>query len=129
VAHELNNPISFIFSNMAHLRDYSQRLIDLVNVAEPPSPNFRQAKEDKEFDFLVQDMPKLIRSCEEGARRTRDIVIGLRNFSRLDEAKLKEVDIHEGIESTLALLQGEFKSKINIVKKFAKLPPVVCYPS
>ncbi len=129
VAHELNNPISFIYSNMAHLRDYSQRLIDLVNMADSSAPNFRTAKEEKEFDFLVQDMPKLIRSCEEGARRTRDIVIGLRNFSRLDEAKLKEVDIHEGIESTLALLQGEFKSRINIVRNFSKLPPVLCYPS
>ena len=129
VAHELNNPISFIYSNMAHLRDYSQRLVDLVALAEKSPAALSQAKEEKEFDFLVKDMPKLIRSCEEGARRTRDIVIGLRNFSRLDEAKLKEADIHEGIESTLALLAGEFKSRIAIVKKFGVLPPILCYPS
>ena len=129
VAHELNNPISFIYSNMTHLRDYSQRLIDLVNIAEKNPNGLASARAEKEFDFLVKDMPKLIHSCEEGARRTRDIVVGLRNFSRLDEAKVKEVDIHEGIESTLALLAGEFKSRITIIKNFAQLPKILCYPS
>ncbi len=129
VAHELNNPISFIYSNMAHLRDYSERLIELIGVAEKNPGGLTSAKEEKEFDFIVKDMPKLIRSCEEGARRTRDIVVGLRNFSRLDEAKEKEVDIHEGIESTLALLAGEFKSRITVVKNFSELPKILCYPS
>ncbi len=129
VAHELNNPIGFIYSNMEHLSDYSHRLIALVRAAEKGGADFSKAKEEKEFDYIVADMPKLIKSCEEGARRTRDIVLGLRNFSRLDEAKLKEVDIHEGIESTLALLGGEFKSRIKVTKNFAKLPAVQCYPS
>jgi two-component system, NtrC family, sensor kinase len=129
VAHELNNPIGFIYSNMTHLREYSQRLIGLVRTAETSPSQFAKEKVDKEFDYIVEDMPKLIKSCEEGARRTRDIVLGLRNFSRLDEAKSKEVDIHEGIESTLALLAGEFKARIKITKKYGKLPLINCYPS
>jgi len=129
VAHELNNPISFIYSNMAHLRDYAQKLIGLVDFAEKKPDQFAAQKEVVEFDYIVNDMPKLIKSCEEGARRTRDIVVGLRNFSRLDEAKLKEVDIHEGIDSTLGLLEGEFKPRIKIKKQYGKLPSVHCYPS
>ena len=129
VAHELNNPIGFIFSNMVHLRDYSERLINLVKVAENSPKKLAAKKEEAEFDYIVDDMPKLIKSCEDGARRTRDIVLGLRNFSRLGEAKQKEVDIHEGIENTLKLLSGELKSRIKVIKKFGKLPKVKCFPS
>jgi len=129
VAHELNNPIGFIYSNMEHLSDYSQRLISLIRTASEHPDKFEKEKTEKEFKYIVEDMPKLIKSCEEGARRTRDIVLGLRNFSRLDEAKLKEVDIHEGIESTLALLAGEFKSRIKVTKNYGQLPLIACYPS
>lgn len=129
IAHELNNPISFIYSNMAHLRDYAQRLMHLVEVAERNPQALSQEKLNAEYDYVVNDMPKLIRSCEEGARRTRDIVIGLRNFSRLEEAKIKEVDLHEGIDSTLALLSGEMSSRIKVTKNYGKLPKVLCYPS
>lgn len=129
VAHELNNPISFIYSNMSHLRDYADKLVRLVKLAETHPEKLASEKANLEFEYIVADMPKLIKSCEEGARRTRDIVVGLRNFSRLDEAKVKEVDIHEGIESTLALLDSELKSRIKITKKYAALPKVHCYPS
>ncbi|OFZ16481.1 MAG: two-component sensor histidine kinase [Bdellovibrionales bacterium RBG_16_40_8] len=129
VAHELNNPIGYIFSNMTHLREYSQRLITLVNTAEKDVGSLPKQKEKLEFDYIVGDLPKLIKSCEDGARRTRDIVLGLRNFSRLEEAKLKEVDIHEGIDSTLALLAGELKSRIKVHKSYSELPLISCYPS
>ena len=129
VAHELNNPISFIYSNMSHLRDYSQKLVDLVQLAENNLEEMKIKKSDWEYDYIVKDMPKLIKSCEEGARRTRDIVIGLRNFSRLEEAKLKVVDIHEGIDSTLSLLAGELKGRIKINKNYGVIPKINCYPS
>jgi two-component system NtrC family sensor kinase len=129
IAHELNNPISFIYSNVSHLSDYGKRLIHLVEVAKDNPEKLEEEKEKVEFDYIVKDLPKLIQSCEEGARRTRDIVLGLRNFSRLDEAKVKEVDIHEGIDSTLDLLSGEMKPRILVNKKYGKLPKVVCYPS
>ena len=129
VAHELNNPISFIYSNMAHLKDYSFKLIELVNIAETNKEILAEKKEEFEFDFITKDLPKLISSCEEGARRTRDIVLGLRNFSRLDEAQIKEVDVRELMETSLNLVQGEIKNKIEIEKNFEDVPRLTCYAS
>lgn len=129
VAHELNNPIGFIFSNMAHLRDYSQRLISLIDTAEKSPRDLPQLKQDLEFDYILKDLPKLITSCEDGAKRTKEIVLGLRNFSRLEEAKLKEVDLHEALESTLQLLQGEIKGRIEVSQNFEPIPLVHCYAS
>jgi two-component system NtrC family sensor kinase len=129
VAHELNNPIGFIFSNMTHLRDYSQRLIQLVKIAETKPDELRKAKEELEFDYIVQDMPKLITSCEDGAKRTKDIVLGLRNFSRLEEAKLNEIDIHKSLDTTLDLLQGEIKGRIQVYKNYDPVPKIYGYAS
>jgi two-component system NtrC family sensor kinase len=114
---------------MAHLRDYSDRLVHLLRTAEKDPGKLGSEKERLEYDYMVKDLPKLIKSCEDGARRTRDIVTGLRNFSRLDEAKLKEANIHEGLDSTLALLAGEMKSKIVVHKNYSDIPPVLCYAS
>lgn len=129
VAHELNNPIGFIYSNMTHLREYSQKLIHLVEVAENDPGKLKAEKKKADLDYIVTDLPKLITSCEDGARRTRDIVLGLRNFSRLEEAQLKKVDVHEGLENTLNLLTGELKNRIQVFKHFGKIPKVTCYPS
>lgn len=129
VAHELNNPISFIYSNMIHLKDYAGRLMHLVNVAEKNPKDLPSAKDEAEFDYVVKDLPKLINSCEEGARRTRDIVLGLRNFSRLEEAKLTEVDLRVSLETTLNLLQGEIKNRIQIHENYEPIPLVNCYAS
>lgn len=130
IAHELNNPISFIYSNMSHLRDYSNKLMSLVRTAAENPQKLEQEKEKLEYEYITTDMPKLIKSCEDGAKRTRDIVIGLRSFSRLEEAKIKEVSLHESIDSTLALLSGELKSKIKITKNYDnRIPPIMCYPS
>ncbi len=129
VAHELNNPIGFIYSNMNHLQEYSDRLIEMVKVAEKDSQRLPALKEEYEFDYIVKDLPKLIASCQDGARRTRDIVLGLRNFSRLEEAKLQEVDIHQSLDTTLNLLHGEIKNRIEIHKQYEPLPHINCYAS
>jgi two-component system NtrC family sensor kinase len=129
VAHELNNPISFISGNMIHLQDYTNRLIELIRCAETNPSQLQSKKEELEFDYVLKDLPRLIQSCQDGASRTRDIVIGLRNFSRLEEAKLQELDLEKAIESTIQLLQGEIKGRIEIVRQYAKLSPILCYPS
>lgn len=129
IAHELNNPIGFIYSNMSHLNDYTTQLVELIRVAQEQPEKLKSKMKNVDFDYIVQDLPKLIHSCEEGARRTRDIVLGLRSFSRLEESHVKEVDIHQGLEETLNLLSGEFKNRINIHKNYGKIPPIVCYPS
>ncbi len=129
VAHELNNPIGFIYSNMSHLREYSQKLIHLVEVAETAPQNLAAEKDKADLNYIVKDLPKLISSCEDGARRTRDIVLGLRNFSRLEESQIKQVDLHEGLENTLQLLAGEIKNRIKVTKNFGTIPKVECYPS
>lgn len=129
VAHELNNPIGFIYSNMGHLSEYSKSLIKIVETAEKDPKSLQKVKKDLEFDYIVDDLPKLIQSCEDGAKRTRDIVMGLRNFSRLEEAKLKEVDIEDSLDNTLNLLSGELKNRIKIERKYSGIPLVKCYPS
>lgn len=129
VAHELNNPIGFIYSNMVHLKDYSEKLIDLVNVAEKDSSKLKDLKEEYEFEYIIKDLPKLVASCQDGARRTRDIVLGLRNFSRLEDAKLEEVDVHQSLDTTLNLLHGEIKNRIEVHRHFEPLPHIHCYAS
>lgn len=129
VAHEMNNPIGFIYSNLKVLRDYVDKLLGLVKLADEKGLNLKKEKEEVDFNYMVKDLPKLIDSCEDGARRTRDIVLGLRNFSRLDESQMKEVDLHEGLESTLQLLTGELKNRIQVRKEFGNIPRVTCYAS
>jgi two-component system NtrC family sensor kinase len=129
VAHELNNPIGFIYSNMGHLKDYANRLIDLAETAETHPESVSLRKTELDIDYIKKDLPKLISSCEDGARRTRDIVMGLRNFSRLEEAQLKEIDIGESIDNTLNLLSGEIKNRIQVVKDYSPLPRITCYAS
>ena len=129
VAHELNNPIGFIYSNMSPLRDYVKKLERVLETAEKHPENLSKVKEEVEFDYLMKDLPKLISSCEDGARRTRDIVLGLRNFSRLDEAHLKLVDIHEGLKNTLNLLSSELKNRITVHEEYGDLSEVRCYVS
>lgn len=121
VAHELNNPIGFIYSNMTQLDEYSQKLMSMIE-------NNKMDK-DSEYDYIREDMPKLIKSCQDGARRTRDIVIGLRNFSRLEEAALKEADINACLDDTLQLLAGEMKNRVTVKKSYGKLPMTLCYAS
>jgi signal transduction histidine kinase len=137
VAHEINNPVNFIYGNITHAYEYSQELLELVRLYQEhfplPGENIQQKIEDMELEFVLEDLPKTLMSMKMGAQRIREIVLSLRNFSRLDEADMKEVDIHEGIESTLLILQNRLKAKpehpeIQIIKEYGNLPLVECYP-
>ncbi len=129
VAHELNNPIGFIYSNMSHLRDYTEKLFKIAELIEKNPQNAEKIKSENDFAYIEADLPKLIKSCQDGAQRTKDIVRGLRNFSRLEESQLKEINLNEAIEMTLDLLKGETKNRIQIYKNFKTIPPVLCYAS
>lgn len=125
VAHELNNPIGFIYSNMTHLRDYSEKLTQFILELKEESRSFSLLSEKYEFEFIKGDLPKLISSCEEGARRTRDIVLGLRNFSRLENAQMQDFDLHKNLDETLGLLSGELKDRIVIEKNYELTTPTI----
>jgi two-component system NtrC family sensor kinase len=129
VAHELNNPIGYISSNMDHLKEYCEKLLKIIDTIGDSSAKTKKIKKDYEYDYIVKDLPKLIKSCQDGAQRTKEIVVGLRNFSRLEESKLKKVDIHEGLETTLNLLSGELKGRIEVHREFNKIPKLKCYAS
>lgn len=129
VAHELNNPIGFIYSNIGHLKKYAEKLIEIIKVAETTPDHLQEIQRKNEFDYIVKDMPKLIKSFEEGTRRSRDIVLGLRKFSRLEEAQCKRINIHEDLKETLNLLTGELKNRIEVKEMFGNIPSIMCYPS
>jgi PAS domain S-box-containing protein len=136
VAHEINNPVNFIYGNLAHASKYTEDLLNLLNLYQeeyPQATDEIQAEiKEVDLDFLIEDLPKIMTSMKVGSERIREIVQSLRTFSRLDEAEMKTVDIHEGIESTLMILQHRLKSKhdhttIEIIQDYANLPKVVCY--
>ncbi|MBD2522286.1 ATP-binding sensor histidine kinase [Nostoc sp. FACHB-133] len=137
IAHEINNPINFIHGNINHAGEYIQDLLDLLVVYQQeyprPSPLVQEKHEEIDIDFLAEDLPKILDSMKVGSSRIRNIVLGLRNFSRLDESEMKPVDIHEGIDSTLMILQHRLKEnsnfpEIEVIKEYSKLPEVICYP-
>ncbi len=136
VAHEINNPVNFIHGNLTHVNKYTQDLLEIIHLYQKYYPNceseIQELCESVELEFLIEDMPKTLESMKVGTERIRQIVLSLRNFSRLDEAEMKKVDIHEGIDSTLLILQNKLKANadhpaINIVKKYGNLPKVECY--
>lgn len=136
VAHEINNPVNFIYGNLTHTNEYVQDLLELVQLYQQrypePDTEIEQHTEEIELDFIIQDLPKMLSSMKLGAERIRQIVLSLRNFSRLDEAEMKPVDIHEGIDSTLLILQNRLKAKpespgIQLIKEYGTLPLVECY--
>ncbi|MFY7805206.1 MAG: ammonium transporter [Limnoraphis robusta] len=138
VAHEINNPVSFIYGNIQPALDYTRDILQLLELYQHhyPQPQLEILDYADEIDveFLKSDYLQLLDSMRVGAERIRDIVRSLRNFSRLDEADIKAVDLHEGIESTLLILQNRLKPnadhpEIEIIKDFGKLPLIECYPS
>ena len=138
IAHELNNPISYIYANMKELENYIGAIDRLLKVLtrQANQPDFRERLEETlreirrhyDLDFIQEDIGKLIRESIEGSQRVKQVVQNLRNFSRLDEAEFKAVDLHEGIESTLSLLRNEMKNRIAVHRQFGKLPEVFCHP-
>ncbi|MCW6034991.1 PAS domain-containing sensor histidine kinase [Spirulina subsalsa FACHB-351] len=137
VAHEINNPVNFIYGNLVHLEEYSQNLIDLVEMYQQQYPETTPEIEDKiediDLEFLLKDIPKILSSMQIGANRIREIIQSLRNFSRMDEAEVKEANLHQGIDSTLLILHNRLKAKpespaIQVIKEYGDLPLVECYP-
>ncbi|MBI4785280.1 MAG: amino acid permease [Oscillatoriophycideae cyanobacterium NC_groundwater_1537_Pr4_S-0.65um_50_18] len=137
VAHEINNPVNFIYGNLTHVRGYSQDLLRLVQLYEQhypnPAPEIQAEAEEIDLDFLQKDLIKTLDSMKMGSDRIRQIVLSLRNFSRMDEAEFKAVNIHEGIDSTLLILQHRLKARsdrpeIRVIKDYGNLPLIECYP-
>jgi signal transduction histidine kinase len=138
IAHEINNPINFIHGNLKPACSYIQDLMSLVELYQEtypePTPEIKNHIEEIHLDFLCEDLPKLVSSLSLGTERIRDLVLSLRNFSRLDEAEVKSVDLHAGIDSTLVLLVHRLqadgtKPEIKVVKDYGDLPLVNCHPS
>ncbi|MEO1593596.1 MAG: ATP-binding protein, partial [Cyanobacteria bacterium J06632_22] len=138
IAHEINNPINFIYGNAKHVDTYADNLLTMLRLYQQhhptPHPDIDQTAEALDIDFISEDLPKLTGSMRDGAHRIHQMVLSLRNFSRLDEAQLKYVDLAEGLDSTLLLLKRRLSTTrhrpaITVVKTFEPLPPVECYPS
>ena len=136
VAHEINNPVNFIHGNLVHANQYMNDLLDLLQLYQDHCncsyTDVVEKEEEIDLEFLRADLPKLLSSMQVGADRIRAIVQSLRHFSRIDEAEVKDVDIHEGIESTLMILSNRLKAKqdrpaIEVIKQYGKLPLVECY--
>ncbi|RAQ38934.1 histidine kinase, partial [Arthrospira sp. O9.13F] len=136
VAHEINNPINFIFGNLSYVNEYSDSLLKLILLYHQyypeRHPEIESYETEIELDFLQEDLPKILASMQIGSQRIRQLVLSLRNFSRLEQADRKSVDIHEGIDSTLLILQHRLKPRphhptIEIVKNYGDIPPVECY--
>ncbi len=137
VAHEINNPINFIHGNLLHVQNYVQDILNLVKLYQQhyPDPVAEIGAEADEIDlnFLQEDLLKILNSMGMGTERIRQIVLSLRNFSRTDQTESKAVDIHEGIESTVLILQHCLKATsdrpaIELIRDYGKLPLVECYP-
>jgi two-component system NtrC family sensor kinase len=136
VAHEINNPVNFIYGNISYANNYIEELLDLVDLYQKhyPQPAVEIAERAAEIDlnFLKDDLPKLLASMKMGADRIRQIVLSLRNFSRVDQAEMKRVDLHEGIDNTLLILQNRLKPQgkypgVALIKDYSELPLVECF--
>ena len=137
VAHEINNPVNFIYGNLVYVQNYAQDLQDFVQLYQKhyphPAPEIQAKATEIDLEFLQHDLTKILDSMSVGTERIRQIVLTLRNFSRMDEAEFKRVDIHNGIDSTLMILQHRLKAQpgcpaIQVIKEYADLPLVKCYP-
>lgn len=136
IAHEINNPVNFVHGNLDYAYEYAQDLIHLLQLYQSHFPNPPQAIQDEvaaiDLDFLTTDLEKLLRSMRVGTQRIQEIVLSLRIFSRLDEATYKATNLHEGIDSTLLILQHRLKAQSNrpeiqVMKEYGQIPLVECY--
>lgn len=133
IAHEINNPVNFIYANLNYANDYTQELLEILQLYQQyypqPVPEIKNRIEDVEIDFIGEDLPKIISSMHTGAERIRQIILSLRNFCHLDEAEMKSVQINEGINNTLLLLNHRLNPGIKVIHQYEKLPLVECYPA
>jgi two-component system, NtrC family, sensor kinase len=138
VAHEINNPVGFIHGNINHVNEYAKNLLHLIDLYQQHFPDaavaIQEYREEIDFEFVAKDLPKTLASMRVGTDRIKEIVLSLRNFSRLDEAEVKPVDIHQGIDSTLLILQHRTKAThnlaaVDVIREYGDLPLVACYAS
>jgi hypothetical protein len=136
IAHEINNPVNFIYGNITYARDYIEELLSLLHLYQKyypeAHPEIMQRATEIEPEFLAQDLLRILNSMNVGADRIRQIIQSLLNFSRLDQAEIKPVDLHEGLDSTLLILQHRLKANsarpaIEVIKNYGNLPLVECY--
>ncbi len=136
IVHEINNPVSFIYGNLSHVEIYTQDLLHLLRLYQEEYPNpckeIQAQIEDMELDFLLEDLPKVMSSMQMGSDRIREIVKSMQNFSRSDNSNMALCDLHDSIDSTVLILRNRlssrcFRSDIEVIKDYGKLPPVECY--
>ncbi|OZH55368.1 histidine kinase [Hydrocoleum sp. CS-953] len=133
IAHEINNPVSFLHGNISHIQEYTENIFDLLNLYQqlyPDShPQIEDLMDEIDIDYIISDLPQIISSMQMGTDRIKNIVVSLRNFSRLDESQVKSVDLHEGIDNTLLILSHKLIQGVEILKNYGDLPLVECYPA
>ncbi|MEH2279597.1 MAG: ATP-binding protein [Nostoc sp.] len=138
IAHEINNPVNFIYANLSYASEYTEVLLKILQLYQKtypvPSLDIQEAIITWDLDFIQKDLGKLLESMQVGSVRIREIVLLLRNFSRLDEAEIKNVDIHAGINHTITFLGHRFQSEsenmvIQIIKNYGVIPQIMCYPA
>lgn len=133
ITHEINNPINFIYGNLSHLKNYSNALIDIINLYEACEEDLSEAKKKElaevkekiEIDFIKQDLPLLIKSCYEGTERTKNIILDLKNFSRLEELVVTNICLPKEIDTTLNILHNKIKDRVEIIKEYEDGIPVI----
>ncbi|NJN01627.1 MAG: HAMP domain-containing protein [Leptolyngbyaceae cyanobacterium SL_1_1] len=137
VAHEINNPVNFIYGNLTHMNAYTCDLLRLMTLYQQhypqPVPEIQSEIEVVDLDFVTTDLPKVLSSMKVGAQRIQGIVASLRTFSRMDEAEIEAIDLHEGLNSTLMILESRLKAQPNrsaiaVERQYGPLPLVECYP-
>lgn len=137
IAHEINNPINFVRANVKPLRLDIMDVLEVVREYEKLNPGSNLEKDLKNIEdmkvrldipYIKSEIETLLNGIEDGARRTAEIVSGLKNFSRLDESDLKEANINEGIQSTLILIRSSIPKNVLLVTELADLPSIECYP-
>ncbi len=135
IAHEINNPANFIYGNLSHAKGYMQDLLDLLQLYQTTypqtTPEIQAQAEACELEFLMEDLPQVLSSMDTGVKRINEAIGALRNFSQVDRAEMKLANLHDGIDSTLMILNNRLKVKgqvgVEIIKDYGELPPVACY--
>lgn len=139
IAHEINNPLSFIDGNLNYFEDYLRGLTDMIERSEAvitrPDDDWRSKIENlktiranHDYHFVRDDVAKILQSCKNGTERIKKIILDLRNFANLDDTELRFADVHEGITTTLSLLASQYNDRIEVVQEFGDLPEVLCFP-
>ncbi|MFP4103063.1 ATP-binding protein [Coleofasciculus sp.] len=133
LAHEINNPVNFIYGNLKYTQDYTRDILELLHLYQQhyphPSAEIQTKLDEIDLQFIREDFPKIMDSMQVGTERIRQIILSLRNFSRLDEAEMKQVDLHEGIDNTLLILNSRLTQNIEVIKQYGQIPLIECYPA